>query len=38
MQKIIVPPLNKEASEIVRQNWLRLDEVPEQLGKIEKIV
>ena len=38
MQDIIVPPLNKEAAEIVHKNWLAVDEVPYQLGKVEKMV
>lgn len=36
MQDIIVPPLNKEAAEIVHKNWQAVDEVPYQLGKVEK--
>ena len=38
MQDIIVPPLNKEAAEIVHKNWQAVDEVPYQLGKVEKMV
>ena len=38
MQDIIVPPLNKESAEIVHKNWQAVDEVPYQLGKVEKMV
>ena len=38
MQDIIVPPLNKEAAEIVHKNWQAVDDVPYQLGKVEKMV
>ena len=38
MQEITVPPLNTEAAEIVHKNWLALDEVPGQLGKVERMV
>lgn len=38
MQDIIIPPLNKEAAEIVHKNWQAVDEVPYQLGKVEKMV
>ena len=38
MQDIIVPPLNEEAAEIVHKNWQAVDEVPYQLGKVEKMV
>lgn len=38
MQDIIVPPLNKDAAEIVHKNWQAVDEVPYQLGKVEKMV
>ena len=38
MQDIIVPLLNKDAAEIVHKNWQAVDEVPYQLGKVEKMV
>ena len=38
MQDIIGPPLNKDAAEIVHKNWQAVDEVPYQLGKVEKMV
>ncbi len=38
MQEIIIPPLNKEAAEIVHKKWLAMDEVPYQLGNIERMV
>ena len=38
MEDIIIPPLNKEAAEIVHKNWQAVDEVPYQLGKVEKMV
>ena len=38
MQKINVPPLNSEAAAEVHKKWLALDEVPYQLGNVERMV
>ena len=38
MEKIMIPPLDSNAAEVIKNNWAKMDKPLHSLGKLEEMV